>query len=159
MTLGEEGWGKGIAMCKFFIKPKMNQIGAKVGNNEFLKTSTKTFKFQVCHLNLKVKVMKADVADKNFGPVLCHDTKYKNSAEGVIAPAGAKVTGATIWMWLLNKFISFLAVLTWKTGLKKMCTKCLVGHIYSRPVLFPLMAISSALTFRIIQPNDNGMLT
>ena len=45
---------------------------------------------------------------------------YKNSAEGVIAPAGAKVTGATIRMWLLNKFISFLAVLTWKIGLKKM---------------------------------------
>ena len=44
----------------------------------------------------------------------------KNSAEGVIAPAGAKVTGATIRKWLLNKFISFLAVLTWKTGLKKM---------------------------------------
>ena len=44
----------------------------------------------------------------------------KNSAEGIIAPAGAKVTGATIRMWLLNKFISFLAVLTWKTGLKKM---------------------------------------
>ena len=81
----------------------------------------------------------------------------KNSAEGVIAPAGAKVTpGATIRMWLLNKFILFLAVLSWKTGLKKMRTKCLVGHIYSRPVPFPLMAISSALTFRIIQPNDNG---
>ena len=44
----------------------------------------------------------------------------KNSAEGVIAPSGAKVTGATIRTWLLNKFISFLAVLTWKTGLKKM---------------------------------------
>ena len=44
----------------------------------------------------------------------------KNSAEGVIAPAAAKVTGATIRMWLLNKFISFLAVLSWKTGLKKM---------------------------------------
>ena len=80
----------------------------------------------------------------------------KNSAEGVIEPAGAKVTGATIRMWLLNKFISFLAVLSWKIGLKKMRTKCLVGHIYSRPVPFPLMAISSALTFRIIQPNDNG---
>ena len=48
------------------------------------------------------------------------NNKDKNSAEGVIAPAGAKVTGATIRMWLLNKFISFLAVLTWKTGLKKM---------------------------------------
>ena len=35
----------------------------------------------------------------------------KNSAEGVIAPAGAKVTGATIRTWLLNKFISFLAYL------------------------------------------------
>ena len=34
----------------------------------------------------------------------------KNSVEGVIAPAGAKVTGATIRTWLLNKFISFLAV-------------------------------------------------
>ena len=63
----------------------------------------------------------------------------KNSAEGVIAHAGAKVTGATIRMWLLNKFISFLAVLSWKTGLKKMRTKCLVGHIYSRPEPFPLM--------------------
>ena len=42
------------------------------------------------------------------------------SCQGVIAPAGAKVTGATIRMWLLNKFISFLAVHTWKTGLKKM---------------------------------------
>ena len=84
---------------------------------------------------------------------------YKNSAEGIIAPAGAKVTGATIRMWLLNKFISFLAVLSWKTGLKKMRTKCLVGHIYSRPVPFPLMATSSALTFHIIQPNDNGMST
>ena len=74
----------------------------------------------------------------------------KNFAEGVIAPAGAKVTGATIRMWLLNKFISFLAVLSWKTGLKKMRTKFLVGHIYSRPEPFPVMAISSALTFRII---------
>ena len=46
--------------------------------------------------------------------------KNKNSAEGVIAPAGAKVTGATIRTWLLNKFISFLAVLSWKTGLKEM---------------------------------------
>ena len=44
----------------------------------------------------------------------------KNSVEGIIAPAGAKVTGATIRIWLLNKFISFLAVLSWKTGLKKM---------------------------------------
>ena len=43
----------------------------------------------------------------------------KNSAEGVGAPAGAKITGATIRTWLLNKFISFLAVLSWKTGLKK----------------------------------------
>ena len=51
--------------------------------------------------------------------ILCRKLN-KNSAEGVIAPAGAKVTGATIRTWLLNKFISFLAVLTWKTGLKKM---------------------------------------
>ena len=52
----------------------------------------------------------------------CNQSDYiinKNSGEGVIAPAGAKVTGATIRTWLLNKFISFLAVLTWKTGLKK----------------------------------------
>ena len=76
-----------------------------------------------------------------------------NSAEGVIAPAGAKVTGTKIRR-LLNKFISFLAVLSWKTG-----TKCLVGHIYSRQVSFPLMAISLALTFCIIQPNDNGTST
>ena len=50
--------------------------------------------------------------------------------EGVIAPAGAKVTGATIRTWLLNKFISFLAVLSWKTGLKK-CRKSASGaHIF-----------------------------
>ena len=65
-----------------------------------------------------------------FGKRMCTSTglplrginlpRNKNSAEGVIAPAGAKVTGATIRTWLLNKFISFLAVLTWKTGLKKM---------------------------------------
>ena len=55
----------------------------------------------------------------------------KNSAEGVIAPAGAKVTGATIRMWLLNKFISFLAVLTWKTGLKTNVDKVPSGaHIF-----------------------------
>ena len=54
------------------------------------------------------------------GSQKCKDYIDKNSAEGVIAPAGAKVTGASIRMWLLNKFISFLAVLTWKTGLKKM---------------------------------------
>ena len=55
----------------------------------------------------------------------------KNSAEGVIAPAGAKVTGASIRMWLLNKFISFLAVLTWKTGLKKNVDKVPSGaHIF-----------------------------
>ena len=41
-----------------------------------------------------------------------HFTGYedKYSAEGVIAPAGEKVTGATIKTWLLNKFISILAV-------------------------------------------------
>ena len=49
----------------------------------------------------------------------------KNSAEG------AKVTGATIRMWLLNKFISFLAVLTWKTGLKTNVDKVPSGaHIF-----------------------------
>ena len=57
----------GFALCRIFIKPKMNQIGAKVGNNGL--KNLKTFKFQVCDLDLKVKVMKADGADKNFGPV------------------------------------------------------------------------------------------
>ena len=34
-------------------------------------------------------------------------------------------------MWLLNKFISFLAVLTWKTGLKKNVDKVPSGaHIF-----------------------------
>ena len=57
--------------------------------------------------------------------------KDKNSAEGVIAPAGAKVTGATIRTWLLNKFISFLAVLSWKTVLKKNVDKVPSGaHIF-----------------------------
>ena len=85
--------------------------------------------------------------------------EHKNSA-GVVAPAGAKVTEATIRMWLLNKFISLLAVLSWKTGLKQNVDKVPSGaHIYSMPVPFPLMVISSALTFRIIQPNDNGTST
>ena len=39
----------------------------------------------------------------------------QNSSEGGVAPAGAKVTGAIIRPWLLNKFISFLAVLSWKS--------------------------------------------
>ena len=39
----------------------------------------------------------------------------QNSTEGSVTPAGAKVTGATIRTWLLNKFISFLAVLDWKS--------------------------------------------
>ena len=39
---------------------------------------------------------------------------YQNSAEGGVAPAGAEVTAPTIRMWLLNKFISFLAVLSGK---------------------------------------------
>ena len=47
--------------------------------------------------------------------------KNKNSAEGVVAPTEAKVTGARIRMWLLNKFISFLTVLSWKTGVEKKC--------------------------------------
>ena len=43
MTLGGGGGGGGggegrIALCKIFIKPKMDQIGANVGNNEVLKT-------------------------------------------------------------------------------------------------------------------------
>ena len=38
----------------------------------------------------------------------------QNSMEGGIAPARAKVTGATIRMWLLNKFISYLAEKTTK---------------------------------------------
>ena len=55
----------------------------------------------------------------------------KNSAESVVALAGAKVTGATIRTWLLNKFISFLAVLSWKTGLKKNVDKVPSGtHIF-----------------------------
>ena len=43
----------------------------RLGNNEVLKTLTKTltFKFQVCDLDLKVMVMSADGADKNFCPV------------------------------------------------------------------------------------------
>ena len=57
--------------------------------------------------------------------------KNKNSAEGVIAPAGAKVTGATIRTWLLNKFISFLAVLTWKNWVEKNVDKVPSGaHIF-----------------------------
>ena len=62
-----------------------------------------------------------DITRFEDGSQKCIDyIENKNSAEGVIAPAGAKVTGATIRMWLLNKFISFLAVLSRKIGLKKI---------------------------------------
>ena len=39
---------------------------------------------------------------------------YQNSAEGDVAPAGASQR-----TWLLNKFISFLAVLSWKSDKNK----------------------------------------
>ena len=49
----------------------------------------------------------------------------------VVAPAGANVTGGTIRTWLLNEFISFLAVLSWKTGLKTNVDKVPSGaHIF-----------------------------
>ena len=40
----------------------------RLGNNEVLKTLTKTltFKFYVCDVDLKVMVMSADGADKSF---------------------------------------------------------------------------------------------
>ena len=43
----------------------------KLENNEVLKilTKTLTFKFEVCDLDLKARVMSADAADKNFWPV------------------------------------------------------------------------------------------
>ena len=53
---------------------------------------------------------------------------YKNFAEGVVAPAGARITGATVRTWLLNKFNSFLVVLSWKTGLKKNVDKVTSGE-------------------------------
>ena len=40
MTFGV-GERRRIALCKSFIKPKMNQIGAIVGNNEVLKLKLK----------------------------------------------------------------------------------------------------------------------
>ena len=63
----------------------------------------------------------------------------KNSAEGGIASAGAKVTGASIRTWLLNKFISFLAVLSWKTGLKEN-----VDIVSNGAHVFPASAIPSS---------------
>ena len=69
---------------------------------------------------------------------MCGEMNNKNSAEGDVAPAGAKVTGATIRMWLLNKFISFLAVLSWKTGLKEN-----VDKVPSGAHIFPASAIPS----------------
>ena len=65
--------------------------------------------------------------------------KKQNSAEGSITPAGAKVTGTTIRMWLLNKFISFLAVLGWKCDkyldkdyMKSRCTSSDYGENMSK---------------------------
>ena len=68
------------------------------------------------HLDVKVFFLEAVITVRIIVFVASYtvshpERKNKNSTEGVIAPAGAKVTGATIRMWLLNKFISFLAVL------------------------------------------------
>ena len=43
----------------------------RLGNNEFLNTlmKTLTFKFQVCDRDLKVTVMSADGANRNYWPV------------------------------------------------------------------------------------------
>ena len=41
----------------------------RLGNNEVLKTLTKTLTFKFFDLDLKVTVMSADGADKNFWPV------------------------------------------------------------------------------------------
>ena len=48
--------------------------------------------------------------------------------EGGGAPAGAKVTRTTIKTRLLNKFISFLAVLSWKTWLIENVENIGQGH-------------------------------
>ena len=74
----------------------------------------------VIHTVFTAHIYNDSVFHLSFNIIKIISKWHKNSAEGVIAPAGAKVTGASIRMWLLNKFISFLAVLTWKTGLKKM---------------------------------------
>ena len=60
-----------------------------------------------------------------------------------------QVTGATIRTWLLNKFISFLAVLSWTTGLKENVDKVPSGAYIFPASVIPLMAISPALTFRL----------
>ena len=63
--------------------------------------------------------------------MILNRNKNKNSAEGIVVPAGAKVIGGTIRTWLLDKFISFLAVLSWKTGLKENVDKVPSGaHIF-----------------------------
>ena len=60
-----------------------------------------------------------DSKERGKGMKVKKKKKYKNSAEGSSHLLVLK-SRATIRMWLLNKFISFLAVLSWKTGLKKM---------------------------------------
>ena len=51
----------------------------RLGNNEVLKTLTKTltFKFYVCDLDHKVMVMSVDGADKNVLTSIYHDTKWE----------------------------------------------------------------------------------
>ena len=53
-----------VSSCQRWIKSVM-----RLGNNEVLKTLTKTLTFKFYDLNLKVTVMSADCADKNFWPV------------------------------------------------------------------------------------------
>ena len=61
----------------------------------------------------------------------CLDFYDKNSAEGVIAPAGAKVTGATIRTWLLNKFYFILSSAYLENWVEKNVDKVPSGaHIF-----------------------------
>ena len=55
----------------------------------------------------------------------------QNSLDGGVASVGAKVTGATIKPWLLNKFISFLAVLGWKSDILRQGLYEKQMHIFS----------------------------
>ena len=61
----------------------------------------------------------------------CKHCGHKNSAESVIASAGAKVTGATIRLWLLNKFYFILSSAYLENWVEKNVDKVPSGaHIF-----------------------------
>ena len=93
------------------------------GENKACKSPTASSHYEICTM-------------RNFNQIYCRQIVILGSNVQEFhgrrrRTCCGKSHGATIRMWLLNKFISFLAVLCWKTGLKEKVDKVLSeAHIF-----------------------------